>query len=62
MKLDSEWISKAAARTVDAEDALTGDGVFTHRAAPPTSAAEPRASDCGVVDGMLVVRRMVSNE
>ncbi len=32
MKLDSEWISKAAARTVDAEDALTGDGVFTHRA------------------------------
>jgi hypothetical protein len=31
MKLDTEWITRMAARSADAEQSLVGGGAFTHR-------------------------------
>lgn len=52
MEPDSAWISMMAERVADAEDVLTGSGVFTHRAAGRAGAPTDVRSDCAAATGV----------
>lgn len=50
MKLDGEWISKMAERMTDAEDALEGAWVFTHKPAIATTQADVAVLEAQTVE------------